>query len=132
MTGEQANESQKRESVWLEHGCNYALPNNGYKSMPLGSLSKQAVLYAIYYRNIPLCEDYGKVVKCEGDCYKCTEAQRTGCALCGFGIKYDPERFIRLQKANLLRLIGHLNPEIKAALDIESFANIQTNIVKQK
>ncbi len=30
--------------------------------------------------------------------YKLTGEQRTGCKLCGFGIVYDPERFIRLYK----------------------------------
>lgn len=132
MTGEQANESQKRESVWLEHGCNYILPNNGYKSMPLGSLSKQAVLYAIYYRNIPLCEDYGKVVKCEGDCYKCTEAQRTGCALCGFGIKYDPERFIRLQKSEPAKVNWAFKPRNQGGAGYRELCEYSNEYCKTK
>ena len=30
--------------------------------------------------------------------FKCTKAQRTGCSLCGFGIKFDQSRFVRMQE----------------------------------
>jgi 3'-phosphoadenosine 5'-phosphosulfate sulfotransferase (PAPS reductase)/FAD synthetase len=101
MTGEQAVESKTRESVWLEKGCNYRLPDGSIKSKPLGAVGLNAVLYSLKYRNIPICADYGEIITYNNkgkECYKCTKAQRTGCALCGFGIKYDPERFIRLQE----------------------------------
>lgn len=99
MTGEQAAESRKREQAWLRHGCNYTFPDGTVKSKPLGAVSLDAVLYSIKKREVPLSDDYGEVVydECE-NCYKCTKAQRTGCALCGFGIKHDPLRFVRLQK----------------------------------
>ncbi len=99
MTGEQAVESITREASWLLNGCNYRLPNGDFKSKPLGSVSLEAILYAINYRDIPLCQDYGKVFYCDkSQCWKCDKAQRTGCALCGFGIKFDKERFVRLQE----------------------------------
>lgn len=99
MTGEQAVESRTREFSWLENGCNYFLPNGNFKSKPLGAVSLDAILYAIHKRDIPLCEDYGKVFYCDkSQCWKCEYAQRTGCALCGFGIRFDKERFVRLQK----------------------------------
>lgn len=99
MTGEQAVESRTREFSWLETGCNYFLPNGNFKSKPLGAVSLEAILYAINYRDIPLCKDYGKVFYCDkSQCWKCDKAQRTGCALCGFGIKFDKERFVRLQE----------------------------------
>lgn len=100
MTGEQAKESRNREAEWLKHGCNYSIPG-GMKSKPLGSVSLDAVLYSLKYRNTPICADYGEIityVKNGKECHKCTKAQRTGCALCGFGIKFDPERFVRLQE----------------------------------
>ena len=101
MTGEQAVESLNRENVWLKNGCNYKLPDGSIKSKPLGAVSLDAVLYALQYRDVPLCADYGNIEtynKKGKECYRCTKAQRTGCALCGFGIKCDPERFIRLQE----------------------------------
>ena len=99
MTGEQAVESRTREATWLKNGCNYKLPDGSYKSKPLGALSLEAVLYAINRREIPLCKDYGNVFFCDkSQCWKCEFAQRTGCALCGFGIKFDKERFVRLQE----------------------------------
>lgn len=99
MTGEQAVESRTRENAWLQNGCNYTTPNGGIKSKPLGAVSLDAILYAIKEREVPLSADYGNVVYCDQKhCYKCTGAQRTGCSLCGFGIKFDPNRFVRLQK----------------------------------
>jgi 3'-phosphoadenosine 5'-phosphosulfate sulfotransferase (PAPS reductase)/FAD synthetase len=99
MTGEQAVESRNREYAWMKTGCNYKLPDNSLKSKPLGAVSLDAVLYALHYRQTPLSPDYGKVEYCDKtQCYKCSKSQRTGCALCGFGIKYDPQRFVRLQE----------------------------------
>ena len=111
MTGEQAVESKTRENSWLKTGCNYELPNGNIKSKPLGSVSLDAVLYSIAMRNIPLAPDYGTVVyDCKNECYKCTNAQRTGCALCGFGIKFDPERFVRLQETEPAKVAYAFKP----------------------
>lgn len=111
MVGEQAVESRNRENTWLQKGCNYKLPDGAIKSKPLGAVSLDAILYAISKRDIPLSADYGKVVYCsETNCYKCTKAQRTGCALCGFGIKYDPDRFIRLQETEPSKIAFAFKP----------------------
>ena len=111
MTGEQAVESLTRENSWLRFGCNYSLPDGTYKSKPLGAVSLDAVLYALYFRKVPLCEDYGQILYCTStNCYKCTEAQRTGCALCGFGIKYDPKRFVRLQETEPAKVACAFKP----------------------
>lgn len=109
MTGEQAEESKMRENQWLQHGCNYAPSEGRYKSSPFGALSGQAILYAIQHRNTPICSDYGEVVKC-GDCFKCTKARRTGCALCGFGIAYDPNRLVRLQETEPAKVAWAFKP----------------------
>ena len=111
MTGEQAVESRTREQSWLKTGCNYKLPDGAIKSKPLGALSLNAVLYSIKKREIPLSPDYGEIVYCDKkNCFKCTNAQRTGCALCGFGIKYDPDRFIRLQETEPAKIAYAFKP----------------------
>lgn len=111
MTGEQALESKSREYSWLTNGCNYKLPDDSIKSKPLSAVSLDAVLFAIQYRKIPLCSDYGEVVYCDkSKCYKCTNAQRTGCALCGFGIKFDPQRFTRLQETEPAKVAYAFKP----------------------
>lgn len=98
MTGEQAMESLNRESEYLKTGCNIKLPNGTYRSKPFGAMTTDGVLFAIKYRNVPICPDYGEIVQDENGHYRCTKSQRTGCALCGFGCQYDTERFVRLQE----------------------------------
>lgn len=111
MTGEQAAESKTREHTWLKKGCNYRLPDGNIKSKPLGAVSLNAVLYAIKERETPLSPDYGEVTYCDKTkCYRCTNAQRTGCALCGFGIKHDPNRFVRLQETEPAKIAYAFKP----------------------
>lgn len=100
MTGEQAEESAMREQTYLKTGCNIRLPNGEYKAKPFGPMTKDGILYSIQRRGTPICKDYGKIVKDENGHYRCTKAQRTGCALCGFGCQYDTERFVRLQETD--------------------------------
>lgn len=140
MTGEQALESKSRESAWLNTGCNYKFPDGSIRSKPLGSVSIDAILYSIDYRQIPLCSDYGvieKYMKCNKECYRCTKAQRTGCALCGFGIKYDPERFIRLQQTDPSKVAFAFKPIEQGGLgytEVSEYCNeyCKTNIVIPK
>ena len=111
MLGEQAVESRSREHAWLQNGCNYKLPDNSIKSKPLGAVSLDAVLYALLYRKTPLSPDYGEIQYCEEKkCYECSKAQRTGCTLCGFGIKYDPMRFVRLQETEPAKVAYAFKP----------------------
>lgn len=100
MTGEQAQESKARESVYLKTGCNARMAGGIYVSKPFGAMTQDGVLYAIAHRKTPICPDYGEVVKDADGHFHCTKAQRTGCALCGYGCQYDTERFIRLQKTD--------------------------------
>ena len=98
MTGEQASESEQRATMYVKNGgCNTKFPDGKYKSTPFGAMTKDAVLYFIKSRNVPICSDYGEIIDVGENCYNCTKSDRTGCALCGFGIQFDPERFIRLQ-----------------------------------
>ena len=98
MTGEQAQESSFREAAYLKTGCNIRMPDGGYVSKPFGAMTKDGILFALDFRGTPICSDYGSIVKDADGHYRCTKAQRTGCALCGFGCQYDTERFVRLQE----------------------------------
>lgn len=131
MTGEQANESKNRETEWLKNGCNYYIPSGGYKSKPFGSLSAQAILYGIHFRKIPLSPDYGELILC-GDCFKCTKAQRTGCALCGFGIKFDPERFVRLQETEPSKVAWAFKPRSEGGAGYRELCEYSNEYCKTK
>lgn len=125
MIGEQAVESKTREQTWLRKGCNYKLPDGTIKSKPLGAVSLDAILYAISMRNIPLSPDYGEVVYCDqSKCYKCTKAQRTGCSLCGFGIKFDPDRFTRLQETEPSKIAFAFKPYEQGGLGYKEVCEV--------
>ena len=98
MTGEQAQESTFREAAYLKTGCNARMADGGYVSKPFGAMTKDGILFALDYRGTPICSDYGSIVRDADGHYRCTKAQRTGCALCGFGCQYDTDRFVRLQE----------------------------------
>lgn len=95
VTGEMAMDSRDRMNSYRMTGCNL-FDGDRPKSKPLGPMTEEAVLQFIYTRKIPIMPPYGEC-KCDG-CghYTLTGEQRTGCKLCGFGLMYDPDRFIRL------------------------------------
>lgn len=112
MSGEQAIESARRTDAYLKTGCNARLSDGGYKSKPFGSMTTDGILYALQYRQTPMCADYGAIIKSENG-YRCTKAQRTGCALCGFGCQYDTERFVRLQETEPAKVAFAFKPKSK-------------------
>jgi hypothetical protein len=116
MTGEMAEESELRTQRYLETGCNGAiLPNGTGVSKPLGAMTHQALLYGIKYYNVPIASDYGSIIE-ENGCLKCSGEQRTGCALCGFGIMFDWERFVRLQQLEPAKIKYAFTPKAKGGL----------------
>ena len=142
MTGEQAVESRTRENSWLKTGCNYRFLDDSVKSKPLGAVSLDAVLFALKYREVPLCSDYGDIEEynintdpvCPKTGFRCTKAQRTGCSLCGFGIAYDPERFVRLQETEPAKVAIAFKPISQGGLgykEVCEYSNeyCKTNIV---
>lgn len=143
MTGKQAVESKTRENAWLKNGCNYTLPDGSIKSKPLGSVSLDTVLFALKRREVPICSDYGEIEEysiptkdsvCLKTGYRCTNAQRTGCALCGFGIKFDPERFVRLQETEPAKVAYAFKPISQGGLgykEVCEYSNeyCRTNII---
>ena len=98
VVGEMACDSQERLNAYRQTGCNMFDGNNP-KSKPLGAATEQTILHFIYDKKIPCSPVYGECIyDKEDNLYKFTGEQRTGCKLCGFGLKFDPDRFIRLQK----------------------------------
>lgn len=141
MTGEQAIESKARESAWFKNGCNYKLPDGSIKSKPLGAVSLDAILFSLKYREIPICSDYGKIEEyaiqsdnsvCLKTGYRCTGAQRTGCALCGFGIKFDPERFVRLQNTEPAKVAYAFKPMYKGGLGYKELCEYSNEYCRTK
>lgn len=140
MTGEQAVESKTRESAWLKNGCNYRLPDGSMKSKPLGAVNLDAILFALKYRDIPICSDYGEIEKytisddsvCPKTGYRCTNAQRTGCALCGFGIKFDPERFVRLQETEPAKVAAAFKPMSEGGLGYKEVCEYSNEYCRTK
>lgn len=135
MTGEQAVESRDRENAWLKTGCNHRFPDGSVRSKPWGSVSLDAILYSIDYRKIPICSDYGTIesyMKCDKVCYRCTKAQRTGCALCGFGIKFDPERFVRLQETEPAKVAYAFKPISQGGLGYKEVCEYTNEYCKTK
>lgn len=98
VVGEMACDSKDRMNAYRQTGCNM-FEGSRPKSKPLGAATEQTILHFIYDEKIPCSPVYGECVyDKETNTYKFTGEQRTGCKMCGFGLKFDPERFVRLQK----------------------------------
>lgn len=114
ITAEMAEESRRRTSNWLLHGCNMFDLQQNKKSTPLAFWTEQDVLQYIKKYNVRIASVYGEVVQdeekselpegqlcflsdehiltgktgelLETPCkYKTTGCDRTGCMFCGFG-----------------------------------------------
>lgn len=100
VTGEMAEDSRDRMEAYRKTGCNLFY-GKSRKSKPIGPMTEQAVLWLIKKENIPIMPVYGEC-ECKNidgkEEYELTGEKRTGCKLCGFGIVYDPDRFVRLAK----------------------------------
>lgn len=94
LTGEMACDSQQRESAYLQTGC-VNIMNGVGKAKPMGPMQEQTVLWYIDTEQIPQSSYYGDLV-CRDGKYCFTRHQRGGCALCGFGIEHEPDRFMKL------------------------------------
>ena len=117
ITALMASESKKRETAWLQTGCN-AFNSKKPISKPMSFWTEQDVFKYIRQYNIPIASVYGDVVYAEepeqmrmdeliGD-YRETEkltttgCNRTGCIFCGFGCHLDkePSRFQKLKETH--------------------------------
>ena len=97
IVGSMASESILRQTKYLQEGCN-AFNNKRPMSMPMGFWTEQDVLQYIYENNIQIPSVYGHVLK-DGNTYKNTGVDRTGCVFCLFGIHLEKgyNRVQRLQ-----------------------------------
>lgn len=97
MTAEMAEESRRRLTAYQTTGCNESIKaGKGGKSKPMGPVTLQTVLRGIKDNKIPLFKYYGEVITNEDGLYKTSGMYRTGCALCGFGLEFEPDRFVKL------------------------------------
>ena len=112
-----ASESKKRETAWLQTGCNAF---NGKKPMskPMSFWTEQDVLQYIKAEKLPIASVYGDIVYAEDseqmriedygiDCggkekLRTTGCDRTGCIFCAFGchLEKEPSRFQRLKETH--------------------------------
>lgn len=102
MTGEMTEESEQRMASYRQTGCNQVWHGGG-KSKPMGPVTLQTVLRCIKEENIPIFKNYGEVVE-ENGIYRTTGMYRTGCALCGFGMAYVPDRYKHYDESENARL----------------------------
>lgn len=99
--GLMASEHGQREMGLIKNGCNY-FGKSTVRSCPFARFSRQDLLQLALDLNVPVPTIYGTIErKADGTLYT-TRAQRTGCAMCGFGIHLEkrPHRFDRLREEN--------------------------------
>ena len=92
-----ASESFQRKSNWLQYGCN-AFDKTRPTSQPMSFWTEQDVIEYLIRFNIDFAEIYGRAVY-DGESYRVTGEQRTGCMFCMFGIQCDttPNKFQRMK-----------------------------------
>lgn len=99
--GLMASEGGQREMGLTKNGCNY-FGKETVRSCPFAIFTRQDILRLALELDVPVPEIYGQIV-CDNDgTLRTTRAQRTGCAMCGFGIHMEkrPHRFDRLREEN--------------------------------
>jgi 3'-phosphoadenosine 5'-phosphosulfate sulfotransferase (PAPS reductase)/FAD synthetase len=100
MTGEMAEDSNKRKMDYLARGCNY-FGKTQEKSTPMGFWTRQDVLAYILVFNVKYCKEvYGDIIyNPKTGLLETTGEQRTGCFCCMFGVHLEehPNRFERMK-----------------------------------
>lgn len=96
----QVEGGQRRFSL-RKYGCNY-VGKDTVRSCPFNYFTRQDLLRLALEIKAPVPEIYGEIVKDKDGKLRTTGAQRTGCAMCGFGIHLEsrPHRFDRLKERN--------------------------------
>lgn len=99
--GLMASEGGRRQKSLMMHGCNY-FGKSTIRSAPFAIFSRQDLLQLALDLDVPVPEIYGKIERKEDGTLYTTKAQRTGCAMCGFGIHLEkrPHRFDQLLERN--------------------------------
>lgn len=99
--GLMSSEGGKRERSLMINGCNY-FSKTSTRSAPFAIFNRQDLLTLALELNAPIPYEYGEIAKDKDGKLYTTKAQRTGCAMCGFGIHLEkrPHRFDRIRKDN--------------------------------
>jgi 3'-phosphoadenosine 5'-phosphosulfate sulfotransferase (PAPS reductase)/FAD synthetase len=100
FVGTLAVESRRRTDAWLKVGCN-SFEGKRARSAPLSFWSEADILHYIDFYKIPIASVYGEVIK-DGDGYKTTKLERTGCMFCLFGchLEKQPNRIQQMAKTH--------------------------------
>lgn len=99
--GLMASEGGRREKSLKMNGCNY-FGKTTIRSAPFAIFNREDLLQLAIDLKVPVPEIYGKIERGADGLLHTTKAQRTGCAMCGFGIHLEkrPHRFDRLYETN--------------------------------
>lgn len=99
--GLMASEGGRRRISLMKNGCNY-YGKIITRSCPFAILSRDDLLRLVMELEVPVPQIYGRIERDEHGKLFTTEAQRTGCTMCGFGIHIEkrPHRFDRLRRDN--------------------------------
>lgn len=111
ILGIMAEESRERMSNWMKYGCK-AFDINRPKSNPLSFWREVDILKYIKENNLEIAETYGQIIPkakmggqmtfgdilgdIEDDDLTTTGAKRTGCLYCGFGLRNEKDKYVRL------------------------------------
>lgn len=99
--GMMASEGGRRAKVLKLNGCNY-FGKSTIRSAPFAIFNRQDILKLALELNVPVPTIYGEIAQAADGTLYTTKAQRTGCAMCGFGIHMEkrPNRFDIRYKEN--------------------------------
>lgn len=98
ILGTKASESRLRVNSWIRQGCN-AFDAKRPTSQPLSFWTEQDILQYLKQFNIHYASIYGDIVENEHGELMTTDASRTGCMFCMFGVHLEPRpnRFERMK-----------------------------------
>ena len=97
IVGTMACESMRRQSAYLQSGCN-GFDKKAPTSRPLSFWLETDILSYLKLTGIPYASIYGNIIQ-DGGKLKTTGAHRTGCMFCMFGVHLEkqPNRFQRME-----------------------------------
>ncbi len=89
-----AAESNLRKQEYIKKGCN-SFESKRPASTPLGFWTEQDILQYLVENNLPYCSVYGEIKQDKSGKYYTTQAKRTGCMFCMFGVHNEksPNKF---------------------------------------
>lgn len=97
--GLMASEGGQRQKALMKHGCNY-YGKTVQRSCPFAIFMRDDLLRLALELKVPVPEIYGEIKEQPNGLLETTEAKRTGCMDCGFGIHVEgrPHRFDRMRQ----------------------------------